>query len=120
MSKEKRNIGLLSSFHTRGILLALGIFVSIVLQEYQIDPAFNGANDNQEQQEGSQTKSFFELGKAVTSTFQISVEFQSFLINVLALPIERNNTFSFLLEVDGSISKITKILFGCIISPNGP
>ena len=98
------------------------ISLFVLSQTVVIERSTNGA-DQQEESKSSEKENTQQssISEAVpTSTSQINLDFQSFLLVEMIFDEEARETYSFAEDLDHSIKKAIKVLLSKIISPNAP
>ena len=103
-----------------GILLALCLILVSEISVYQADQQVAQQTEQEQPEDSSESGLMLGINKAVTSTIQYSVSFQSILI--VALPEFEEVRFesAALDRFLQSNTKKVKVLFRSIISPNAP
>ena len=107
----------------RALQALLGLFIGfVVLAQNTISVQNQQNNDAQEQSEGDQSEEKqLVLSEAVpSSSLQINLDFQSFLLEEVTLDEEGEEQKASVKEWLPSAQKALKILFQRIISPNAP
>ena len=96
------------------------ISIFVLSQTMGIDPS-GSTKDQQEESSQEQQAQQSSISEAVpTSTSQINLDFQSFLLIEMIFDEEGKETHSFTEDLDRSVKRAIRVLFSKIISPNAP